>query len=268
VPAITPMMDALRQDMRRNDRADRQAAVIRAIGQIPGPEALNALAEVLTAADAWPVKQQAVAQLGRRGAEGVAALTRHLEREQDFRIRGSILKILGEEGTADAMALVARLARNDPDMNVRRAAVRALGKSKDPEAVRTLQDLARASDDMSLRQSAIQAYAAAAGAESVLVLSDLVRADPNIRVRSVAVMGLQMVGGNGVDEAVSVLRQVADDPSQTEDIRARARGALAAIERQRAGGGQQPQGEIPLKSPLTPMGGNNLGPLKPVGQDR
>jgi len=251
------LLAALRQDALANN-TPREMLVVRALARIPGAEATRALKEVL-ASSQWGVQMAVVAQLAGRGPEGIQALKDRLLVEGDFRVRGAILKQIGRSGDPGAMELIARLARDDPDPNVRRAAVRQLAMSKDPATVRTLEDLARAAQDISVRQAAIQAYAQAAGPNAVVILQDILQSDPNLRVRSVAILGLQVVG---TEEALLALQQVADDQTQTADVRARARGAVAAVNRQRSGGSSVGAN---IRGQLKPITGPGLRPLRPIG---
>jgi hypothetical protein len=259
VPAL---LDAVRREALAND-TPRQTILVQALAQVPGTEATRALAEILSTAQ-WGVQMAVVAQLAARGAEGYQALEDRLAIEQDYRVRGAILKQIGQRGDARSMEIIARLARTDPDENVRRAAVRQLAASTDPEAVRTLEDLARSSPDVSVRQAAIQGYAQAAGERSVLFLDQTAQSDPNLHVRSVAILGLQVVGGNGSDEALRVLQRIANDQRQSADIQARARGAVAAVERQRQGG---PSVGAQIRGGLRPVSGDGLKPLQPTGEE-
>ncbi|MHC4391273.1 MAG: HEAT repeat domain-containing protein, partial [Planctomycetota bacterium] len=265
-PAAVPaLMAAIQQDL-GTGRTDRPSTIIEALAEIPGPEALGALSEILASGGSpWGIKLSAVAQLARRDEEGMKLLREQVQRESDYRIRGAILKQLGKSGDPESMRLIAQLAKNDPDIHVRRAAVRALSGTGDDgtpasqEAMRVLEDIARFDSDVSVRQSAIQAYAAAAGEQAVL--NDLIQTDTNTRVKSVAILGLQRVNS---DEAVRILQTTADDPNQTEEIRQRARGALAGLERMRSGG---QSGPTPVRDRLKPLDrdGGSLGPLRPIG---
>src|SRR5688572_7136772 len=100
IEAIPCLMDALRADARSN-RVDRQTVVVRALAKIPGcKEPIDALAEALTASDAWGVKMTVVAQLAESPCpEGMNLLCQRVEIEQDFRIRGAILKFIGQKKT-------------------------------------------------------------------------------------------------------------------------------------------------------------------------
>lgn len=229
-PAV-PVLDAvLKADGMKPELIGRLTIVVRALARIPGKESVRALGDSLGASDNFTLKMTVVLHLAEHGgAEGGEILARRLASEQDPRVRARILSVLGQHRGAEALPVLERVARDDPTPTVRVAAIRALGDAKDPQAARTLELIARTNDDVSCRQNAIQIYGRIMKEEGLPLLEDLVRNDSNVRIKAVAVIALQEVKG---DRARQILESVANDPAQGEDIRARARGALAALDRE------------------------------------
>ncbi len=237
--AVPILIDLVRGDAHRPDLIGRQTILVRAIARIPGPEALAALGDALAASESYTLKMTLVTQLAEnRGSEGIEILSRRIHLEADPRVRSRILTYLGRQKSPEAVLLISRVAQADPDPNVRIAAIRALGEAADPGTVPLLESIARTAEDVGCRQNAIQIYARLARDTSIPTLEDLLRNDPNLRIRAVAILALQEVGG---ERARAALEAAANDPGQSEDVRARARGALAALEREaRAAASGQP----------------------------
>lgn len=258
-PAVLPLlMEQFERDGRAG-RIERQMFLVRGMAAIGGEEAIQALARAFDATEQWGLRMTIVSELARHGgAAGTRLLSERLLTEPDARIRAAILKFVGQQGTPEAAALAARLARGDADTNVRVAAVRALGESGQREqAAPVLEELARTASELVVRQNAVQVYGRLLGEQAVPLLEDLVRTDPNVRIRAVAILTLQEVGG---ERARAVLEAVANDPLQSEDVRARARGALAALER-----GQR-LGPIGLEG-MRPVRIEGLKPIGRLGED-
>ncbi len=234
--AVPCLVDQLRQSAAGGaDRIARQTIAVEALSRIPGPEALNALAEALATAEAWGIKMTIVAQLADQGGEaGLKLLADRLVREEDFRVRGAILKFLGQKKSAEGLLVAQRLAAGDQNPNVRIAAIRALGDAGDDSAARVLEDRARIDPDIAVRQNAIQVYGRILKDQSLALHEDLLVNDPNLRIKAVAILALQELGSEG---ARRVLERTAADPAASEDVRARATGALAAMDRQAQGAG-------------------------------
>jgi len=261
-PAVPCMVDAIRLNARLN-RVDVQSNLVRALAKIPGRASLEALAELLSVSDAWGVKMSIVAQLADHGGpEGLAILAQRLEREQDFRIRGAILKYLGQ-GKSEAGILAARrLAQSDENPNVRTAALRALDESKDKGSLAVIEERARLDEEIMVRQNAIQVYGRVAGEQGLAVIEEFLRSDPNFRIKTVAILALQEMAINGADQARASLERYANDPTQSEDVRARATGALAGVDRGRQGTGlpsvgAKLEGVDPGSRGLRPLQGGN-----------
>jgi HEAT repeat protein len=260
--AIPILLEVMEQDG-RTGRIDRQTLLVRALGTMGGPEAVAALGKALDMTQQWGLRMSIVSQLAQHGgAEGLELLADRLAIEPDARVRGAILKFVGQQRTPEAAALAARLARSDQDANVRIAAIRALGDAGDIAiAAPVLEELARTGDNLAVRQNAVQVYGRLMREQGIPLLEDLLRGDPNLRIRSVAILSLQEIGGQ---QATAALQAAANDPLQSEDVRARARGALAALERMERGGapaiGTRIQG-------LKPVRVEGLKPIGELGQD-
>lgn len=263
--AVAAMLEVLSGDIASN-RTDRQSFLVRGLAQMASPKAIAALGEALSMATSWGLKMTVVAQLAQHGGDvGYQLLADRIVGEPDARVRAAMLKFIGRKQTREAAELAARLARSDPDPNVRIAASRALGESGDVfVAGPVLEEIARTADNLAVRQNAVQTYARMMGEQGILVLEDLVRNDANVRIKVVVLLSLQEIGGDRVKQ---VLTATAEDPGQSADVQARARSALAALERRArapdasgvgggvAGSGERIQGLKPMK----------LEGLKPIG---
>jgi HEAT repeat protein len=143
---------------------------------------------------------------------------------------------------------------------VRIAAIRALSDAGDAGSRLLLEDRARIDPEISVRQNAIQAYGKILKDQAVPVLEDLLTRDPNIRIKASSISTLLEVGG---PDARRVLERYSTDPSANEDARARATGALAAMDRAQQGGGLPSiGGKLDAVHPenITP-----IGPIRPIG---
>lgn len=254
-------------DARRADVVGRQTVVIRALSRIPGKEALAALGDALRTLDSFTLKMTIVAQLADNGgAEGADILAGRLAGETDPRVRSRILNYLGQQKGGKSIAMIARAATDDENPNVRIAAIRALGEASDPSTAGVLEQIARTSDDIGCRQNAIQIDARLVKEQAILMLQDFLTNDPNLRIKSVAILALQEVGG---DRARAVLDATMNDASQTDDVRARARGAIAMLDRQAqaaANGDTLPkiEGLKPISTPIRAI----APPAPPPGENR
>jgi hypothetical protein len=259
-PGAVPLLAALLRggDASRADVVGHQTLAIRALSRIPGKEALSALGDALAAVESFTLKMTIVAQLAENGGrDGTDILADRLGAEQDPRVRSRILNYLGQQKDARALMTVTRAATDDADPNVRIAAIRALGEAADPSTGPVLERIARTNEDIACRQNAIQIYARLAKDQATPLLEDLLRNDQNLRIKAVAVLGLQEVGG---ERSRAILESVANDPSASEEVRARARGAVALLDRQ----GQQGGVEIGVERKIEGMKPINVGGLKPI----
>jgi HEAT repeat protein len=261
-PAVPCLADALRADARAQ-RIDRQTLEVRALAKIPGRPSLEALAEALVASDAWGVKMTVVAQLAENGgADGLAILAQRLEMEQDFRIRGAILKFLGQRKSEAGILAARRLAQSDENPNVRIAALRALDETRDLGSLGVIEERMRMDPDVAVRQNAIQVYGRIAREQGLTTLDEILRNDPNLRIKSVSILALQEMAGEGSDSARAALERTANDPNQSEDVRARATGALAGVDRARQGTGLPSVG---AKLEASEPTGSGVKPLQSLG---
>jgi HEAT repeat protein len=252
-------------DSRRAEIVGRQTIVIRALARIPGKAALEALGDALRTSDSFTLKMTIVAQLAENaGPAGVEVLSDRLPQETDARVRSRIVNYLGQQKGPKALLTISKEATDDENPNVRIAAIRALGELADPSSAGVLERIARTSDDIGCRQNAIQIDARVVKEQAIPMLQDFLQNDPNLRIKSVAILGLQEVGGAS---ARAALESAANDPSQSEDVRARARGALAMLDRQAASaaGGEPPpiqfDGKIQGLKPLTSGPVRSIGPV-------
>ncbi len=250
--------------------ASIQSIFVRAIAQIPSDEALRVLGEALTGSDRWGLKGPDLYTLkmtivnqvhDHAGATGLAMLAERAPSETDFRVRGRIVQALGKARSPETAALAERLAVSDPEPTVRVEAIHALGNLGDPAQAPVVERIARMpvqnEKDVWVKQHAVRVYAQVAKEASLGYLEEVLRSDPNSNVKSATITAVQSVGG---DRAFALLERIANDPSQLEDIRHRARQAQEALARRAAdpGGGQTPAlEEIKLDRPI---------PLKPLGR--
>ena len=115
---------------------DRSQAAA-ALGKKGGPKALSALTRALEHDPFWAVRGAAAAALGvLRGDDARDALVRAVAAEQHPRARRAIVKALGElrGSTAAAAVLIDLIERGDPSYFVEAEACLALGRLRAPEA--------------------------------------------------------------------------------------------------------------------------------------
>jgi HEAT repeat protein len=264
-PAAVP---ALEERLRRDvSKCEHQTFFVRALARIPGDEALKVLADALAGCDRWgmrgpdvfTLKMTIVNQMfDHSGAAGMTLLAQKAPGEPDYRVRGRIVHALARARAPEAAPLAERLASTDPDPNVRVAAVKALADLEDPVNANALERIARSADDLNVKQHAIQAYARLAKDGALSFLEEIIRTDSNFRVKAATIVAITDVGG---ERALALLERIAADPTQMEDIRARARTGMEAIAKRAAqpgsGGSIQNLEELKLDRPL---------PLKPLGR--
>lgn len=259
--AIPCISDAIRADGRVG-KIERQANLVRAVSRMPCcREVTAALADAYQSTDAWGTKMAIITQLAEANCpEGIDFLCSRIDAEQEFRLRGAILKLLANKKAPCASLAAQRIATQDENPNVRVAAIRALAESEDQTARLVLEDRARSDPDVTVRQNAIQAYGRIFKDQGIPLLEDLLRTDPNIRIKSMAILALQELL---TPEARRILERTANDPTAGEDVRARATGALAAMDRMQNGSGLPSVGA--KLDAIEPINIDRMKPLAPIG---
>ncbi|HVY61254.1 MAG TPA: HEAT repeat domain-containing protein [Planctomycetota bacterium] len=258
--AIPCLADQFRADSRPGvNRIERQSVEVRALAKIPAcKDVVQVLGEAYLATEAWGVKMTIIAQLAEASCpEGLDFLCSRVDLDQDFRLRTTILKFLGQRKVPCGIQAAQRIAAQDENVNVRIAALRALAEAEDPSSRLVLEDRARSDPDITVRQNAIQAYGRVMKEQALPVLDDLLQRDSNIRIKSIVILALQELN---CDAARRVLERTRDDASAGEDIRARANGALAAMDRMQNGAGLPSVG-----AKLDALNPTNLDGMKPLG---
>jgi HEAT repeat protein len=117
-------------------RVRKEAVAVVAAAQPIGPEAVEAVIELLRASDNAGLRNSAVESLEKLGEGAVEPLCAHLN-DPDHDLRKFVIDILGSIGCRSCVPLLVP-ALEDSDANVRVAAAENLGKIGDPRALRHL----------------------------------------------------------------------------------------------------------------------------------
>jgi aminopeptidase N len=134
--------DMLRTQLRKAPTARLRRVAAEALAERQDPPTVAALRACLENADeAWMVRNEAAASLGRiQGPDAFAALAASAKTEHP-KVRRAVVTALGRYRTPESAALLEPLAKRDRSYVVSSAAARSLGKTGDKRAFDTLQAL-------------------------------------------------------------------------------------------------------------------------------
>jgi putative membrane-bound dehydrogenase-like protein len=186
----------------------------------------------------FAVRDQAVARLGRRGDDAVAALRQALTGHTSARLRRNAIWALARSDRPAARAAV-RLALADPDTSVRQTAACAAGLHRDAEALPALVRLL-GTDPLSVRREAAAALGRVGKAEAVPALLDGLRTGTDRFLEQALVFALIEI-----DDPAATRAGLADRSPQVR------RGAVIALDQMDRGGLTQEQ-VLPLLNTSDP----------------
>jgi len=206
---------------------DRVAAA-RALGQLPEPASIAALAAALGSDDFWGVRGAAARALGQtRRDDARDALVAAID-DRHPRVRRAVIAALGEflgDDTA-ADALADRLRRGDPSYFVEAEAALALGRTRTPEALALLPSLLdRPSYQDVIRSRAIEGLGRCGDERAFPIIRDAWRGSvPWVSRRAIVAAAAELARGTGIARAA---REFIELRLADRDFRVRGEAAVA-----------------------------------------
>ncbi|MBL4849697.1 MAG: HEAT repeat domain-containing protein [Planctomycetes bacterium] len=211
-------VDAIKEMLVELRNRHQQIFLGKALAGIEGPEAADAVVEVLGLVKDMSIQLSVTRSLPET-PDSAGLLQRAFGSEEDPNLRSMLMREYNRRLSNDDPGDLFRDAARDPDQRVRAEAVSILGRRRRPEDATLLEEIIRDEENVNIRKRAIVSYAQTGGKNSLGYLDTILR-DPGsaVDVRASAVLGISLVGGQ---EAIGILEQVAaGDPDQNIKTRA------------------------------------------------
>jgi HEAT repeat protein len=190
-------------------------AAARAMGDIPGPQALQALEGAYAEARSPRLRRTLVRAAADRQQEAPLALKfllRVAGSDTDAEVRRSAVAAIGDMETPEAVAALKELALSGAEAETRMAALRSLGDRRGKEAVEVLSAVLKSEKDARMRKTIAASLGETGNDAAVPVLADLAKTDPNAEVRRAAVAALGEIGTPIAREALIRLLETKKEP--------------------------------------------------------
>jgi HEAT repeat protein len=211
-------VDAIKEMLIELRNRHQQIFLGKALAGIDGPEAAEAVVEVLGTVKDMSIQLSVTRSLP-ESPDSAGLLSKAFGSEEDPNLRSMLMREYNRRLATDDPGELFRDAAKDPDDRVRAEAVSILGRRRRPEDAVLLEEIIRDEQNVNIRKRAIVSYAQTGGQTSLGYLDSLVRDTGSaVDVRASAVLGISLVGGQ---EAISILDQVAtSDPDSNIKTRA------------------------------------------------
>ncbi len=202
-------------------------AALHALTRFKSEDVSSVLLSV-AAGDEEALRVQAIYSLGRM-REGDTEKTSKLltqyvlDTSQPQTVREASLTTLSRLKSPEFYQLLVTLAKSDPNIEFRRYALYQIGRAGKENEQRSLAFLKEILLDQQqppkVREAAIYALTLSKGDESVKLLQDIAKSDPDPRYRVSALYALSRRQKEYPKEVTSLLKQVAANESETDEIR-------------------------------------------------
>src|SRR5262245_53205656 len=206
---------------------DRVAAA-RALGHLPDPAGIAALAAALGGDDFWGVRAAAARALGQTRRDDARDALIGAANDKHPRVRRAVAAALGEflGDEAAARTLADRLRRGDPSYFVEAETALALGRTRTPDAMALLPSLLeRASYQDVVRSRAVEGLGKSGDERAFPIIRDAWRAGASwVTRRSIVAALAELARGTGITRAA---REFIETRLSDRDFRVRGEAAVA-----------------------------------------